>query len=314
MISRNKAVAILVSVFIVVGTLIFAEDDLPTSELSTQDVMIDGYNAYKNGDWVSAVLFFRKAMSNTTTNTPESWYMLINAEVNAADYKSASADCDYFFAHFANSSYSNAIQFQKGKVAYYLGDYEKSILVLSDYCHQNKESDMYPSALFWIAESFFASYNFDKAKPFYERIVSEFATCKRATDAANRIEAINQRSREEKLLYLLKETGEEYLSLKEGYEKDVKKSEVEKTVGTEQQVKKLKEQNTNLTEALDDEKRKNEALNMKLLELTNDAAKSQTPSMQDDVIINNDFEKAIKELQEEAAIANEWLKQQNKGE
>ena len=56
----------------------------------------------------------------------------------------------------------------------------------------------------------------------YERILNEFPDDPKASAAQYRIETINQRSREEKLLYLLRETGEEYLSAKEAYERQLK--------------------------------------------------------------------------------------------
>ena len=63
------------------------------------------------------------------------------------------------------------------------------------------------------------------------------------------MESIAQRSREEKLLYLLKQTGEEYLAAKEDYEKQLRlynseaiNSTREKLVDSQQKNKELEEQ------------------------------------------------------------------------
>jgi hypothetical protein len=86
---------------------------------------------------------------------------------------------------------------------------------------------MYAAALFWIAECFYSGYNFEQARPIYERVVDEFPKDAKAIDAKYRLDSINQRLREEKLLYLLQQTGESYLSSKENYEKALRRYELE---------------------------------------------------------------------------------------
>ena len=103
-----------------------------------------------------------------------------------------------------------------------MGEYEKAILLLSDFCHQYPENSLYPSALFWIGESFYSSYNYDEARLIFERLVNDFPEDTKTPTAQFRLDSLNQRTREEKLLYLLKETGEEYLSAKEDYERQMR--------------------------------------------------------------------------------------------
>ena len=100
--------------------------------------------------------------------------------------------------------------------------YNDSILLFSEFCNENVGSALYPSALYWIAESFYAMYDFDSAKEFYERIVKGFSEDAKKEDSERRLEEIAHWEREEKLLYLLKVTGEEYLAAKEEYERELK--------------------------------------------------------------------------------------------
>ena len=81
---------------------------------------------------------------------------------------------------------------------------------------------MYSFALFYIGESLFAGYKYDEAGAVYERIVTEYPESAKTPAAQYRLEIILQRGREEKLLYLLKQTGEEYLSAKEEYERQLR--------------------------------------------------------------------------------------------
>ncbi len=185
------------------------------------------YNAYAQSDWQSAVMLFRKALSDPQNESDSSLYMLIMAEMQSKSYKAALSDSTYFLKAYSDSAYAPLIKYQQGRSLYYLGEFDKAVLVLSDFCHQHPHNDMYAAALFWIAECFYSGYNFEQARPIYERVVDEFPKDAKAIDAKYRLDSINQRLREEKLLYLLQQTGESYLSSKENYEKALRRYELE---------------------------------------------------------------------------------------
>ncbi len=203
---------------------------------SFEAALVQGYEAYRNEDWQSAMIFFRKAVSSPATSTDESWYLLIMSEVYAGEYAAAHADCVRFTTQFAFSQYAPYIQYQNGRCLHFLGQHENAVLVLSDFCHQNPKHDLYASALYWIAEAFFAEYNYDAARGLYERIVVDYPTDAKTAAAQYRLESIDQRSREEKLLYLLKVTGEENLASREDYERQLRQYEAEDKLGLRQKL------------------------------------------------------------------------------
>ena len=189
---------------------------------SASSAFVEGCRFYSEGEWASAKMLLKKAVAYPENLTPDVYYMLISAEVYDGDYKGALDDCNVYLDSFPDSLYVSNVSFQKGFSLYNLGEYEKSIIALSDFCHQFEGSELYSSALFYIGEALFASYQYDEASAIFERIVTEFPDAPKAPAAQYRIESILQRAREEKLLYLLKQTGEEYLSAKEEYEKQLK--------------------------------------------------------------------------------------------
>ena len=209
------------SVTFLLFCMLFVSAGLYASE-SASAAYLEGCKAFSRGEWNSAVFLLKKATSYQENNNPDTYYMLVAAEIYAEDYKTALGDCDDFMKIFPDSIYIPRIQYMKGKVLYSLGDYEKSILVLSDFCHRNEENELYPLALFYIAECLFTDYKYEEAEAIYERIVVNYPSCEKVAAAQYRIENIAQRSREEKLLYLLKQTGEEYLAAKEDYEKQLR--------------------------------------------------------------------------------------------
>lgn len=190
-----------------------------------------GYDAYRKNDWTSAIFFFRKVGSSSSGYDAETLYMLVMSEMYAGEYKSALTDSNLFIQKFNSSRYAPYMQFQKGRALHFLGRNEDAVLVLSDFCHQNPENELYASALYWIAEAFYAEYNFDSARSLYERIVADFPSDSKVTDARYRIEMIAQREREEKLVYLLKVTGEENLAAREDYERQIKLYQTEDKMG-----------------------------------------------------------------------------------
>lgn len=218
------------------GTAAAAKTSVSAAPEQSDESLLQGYESYRNGDWTSSMFFLRKAVAVAANSTDETWYMLIMSEMYAGEYKTAQADCDQFGSLFSLSPYMPLIQYQKGRALHYNGQNEQAVLVLSDFCHQNSGSELYASALYWIAESFYAEYNYDSARALYERIVADFPADSKAPDAQYRIETIDQRGREGKLLYLLKVTGEEYLASKEEYERQLKQYKTEDMMGVRRQL------------------------------------------------------------------------------
>jgi len=189
---------------------------------SGASAFVEACKAYSRGDWSDAKFMLRKSVSYKENLNPDTYYMLITAEVYDGDNKNALDDCNFFLENFPDSMYYSRVYYQKGKLLYSLGEYEKCIIVLSDYCHRFEKDELYSFALFYIGESLFAGYKYDEAGSIYERIVTEFPESPKTPAAQYRLETILQRGREEKLLYLLKQTGEEYLAAKEDYERQLR--------------------------------------------------------------------------------------------
>ena len=189
---------------------------------SASSAFVEACKSYSRGDWSDAKFMLKKAVSYKENLNPDTYFMLIMAEVYDGDNKNALDDCNFFLDNFPDSLYYARVYYQKGKLLYSLGEYEKAVVVLSDFCHLYDQDELYSYALFYIGESLFAGYKYDEAGSVYERIVTEYPESPKTPAAQYRLETILQRGREEKLLYLLKQTGEEYLSAKEEYERQLR--------------------------------------------------------------------------------------------
>lgn len=213
---------------------------------SASSAFIEACKSYSRGDWSDARFMLKKAVSYKENLNPDTYFMLIMAEVYDGDNKNALDDCNFFLENFSDSLYYSRVYYQKGKLLYALGEYEKSIVILSDFCHLYEKDELYSYALFYIGESLFAGYKYDEAASVYERIVTEYPESPKTPAAQYRLETILQRGREEKLLYLLKQTGEEYLAAKEEYERQLRLYNSEAVDSTRQKLTAAQSRNESL--------------------------------------------------------------------
>ena len=217
-----------------------------SSSESANSAFVEACKSYSRGDWADAKIMLRKAVSYSENMNPDAYYMLITSEIYDGDNRNALDDCNFFLDNFPSSIYAPRISYHKGKLLYNLGEYEKSIIVLSDFCHRYEDDELYSYALFYIGESLFAGYKYDEAGAIYEQIVKDYPESPKTPAAQYRLESILQRGREEKLLYLLKQTGEEYLAAKEEYERQLRLYNSESLDSTRQKLTAAQKKNEEL--------------------------------------------------------------------
>lgn len=196
----------------------YAQSDTATAVAAFTQACV----AYRAKDWNSAEVLFKKAVSYPSNQSEETYFMLVSAEMHAEDFKAAIADCEIALRKFPSGKYTPELNYQKGRALFHTGEYNKAVMALSDFCHQNPDHELYAAAIFWLAESFYAGYSYDEAAALYSRVINEFPKSEKVTIASFRLEAIEQRNREDKLLYLLQQTGEEYLAVREEYERQMR--------------------------------------------------------------------------------------------
>ncbi len=208
------------------STVAFAQSASTAGEYGkVDDSLVKGLEAYRGQDWTTASLMLRDAIESGSGDNDTVWYMMIMSQIYAGYYESALNNCSHFERIFADSPMKQGLLYHKGRVLHLLGRNQEASTVLADFCIGNADSPMYVSALFWLAECFYDECDFVSAESIYSMIVSEHSSDAKAVDAGERLEEIGRSERERKLLYLLKLTGEEYLSLHEDYDRLLQKSE-----------------------------------------------------------------------------------------
>ena len=185
------------------------------TDSSASGALVQGVTAYQQEDWATALFFLRKAVSLPEGRTGDTVYLLIMSEMFSGDYVSAVDDCAVFLQEYPDHLYTPYVLYQQGRALHFIGKNQDAADVFTALCAAYPEHDLYSSALFWLAESFYSEYNYEPAKALYERIVSEFYDSPK---------------------YLLKVTSEEYLAAKEDYARQLRLYQSEELLSLRRQL------------------------------------------------------------------------------
>ena len=234
--------------------------------------LVYGLEAYKNKDWSNALFFLRKASGVKESSSEEVWLLMILTEMHVSDYYAVLRDADVFSRRFPSSRYIPHIEYQIQLARFGLGLYEESAEGFSAFAATYSDHPLLPSALFWAGESLYRQYEYARALPLYKRVVDEYPESSKYAESVYRIELLKQREREEKLLYLLRVTGEEAASAREDYERQVKLLQGEEALSLKRNVQKLEEQLAALQNSYEESRTQNEALNARVDELISENA------------------------------------------
>lgn len=268
------------------------------AESSQNSLLVQGLEAYRRGDWTSALFFLRKAGTQPENMNAETWYVLVMSEMYAGDYESVLSDGSTFISRFPRSTYVPQIEYQMARALFIREEYSQAVESFTAFCNSYPDHELMPSALFWMAESLYQTFHFDEAAPVFERIVKEYPESPKVTEAAFRIELLNQRSREEKLLYLLRVTGEEYLAAREDYERQIKESQTDELVNLKKAVTSLQAQIDELQTQLENELSRNSMLTSRIEFLVQQ--NSQLQQVAEDALVTRQRQEAA---QAESAAA-----------
>ena len=270
--------AVCFALFLCAASLVQAQD---TPRYTYDEDLVYGLEAYKNKDWSNALFFLRKASGVKESSSEEVWLLMILTEMHVSDYYAVLRDADVFSRRFPSSRYIPHIEYQIQLARFGLGLYEESAEGFSAFAATYSDHPLLPSALFWAGESLYRQYEYARSLPLYKRVVDEYPESSKYAESVYRIELLKQREREEKLLYLLRVTGEEAASAREDYERQVKLLQGEEALSLKRNVQKLEEKLAALQTSYEESRQQNEALNTRVnelisenVQLTSDALKA----------------------------------------
>lgn len=235
---------------------------------SDNSLLIQGLEAYRQKDWTTALFFLKKASTLPENMNAETWYVLIMSEVYATDFEGVLEDGNFFLYQFAESGYVPQVKYQMARSTFLLEDYNQAFAMFDDFCKTYPEHELYSSSLFWQAETLYQMYDYVESEKLFEQLVKSYPNSPKIIEAAFRLELLEQREKEEKLLYLLRVTGEENLAAKEDYERQIKQYQSEESINFKMKVTELTLLVESLQTELEESNTRIENLLFKVNELT----------------------------------------------
>ena len=208
--------------------------------------LVKGLESYKIGNWEDTLFFLKRTNEFQNASSDVVYFFIIMAEINMGDFSSVYKDGLLFLKNFPNSAYFAEILYQTLYAGFELGMYEESINGFTKFIEQYPTNEKLDFAIFYTAESLYFMYEFENARAMYNQLIVNYPTSIKYIDSKYRIELLDHREREDKLLYLLRVTGEEALSLKELYERQIKELQGEEAVILRQRVLDLENEKEDL--------------------------------------------------------------------
>lgn len=215
--------------YVFVNVCIFAQTDDENVDTKILDndytnPVILGLYSYADDDWLSAVYYFKQAISQKETTCENAWFWLVMSDVACAEnslesYNNVVLDADFYLSEYSYESRSSDVLYMKALALFNLSKYEESVRTFESFIEKYPDHQLKPSALFWIAESQFALRDLESAALIYVKIINTYPNSSKKELSCFRIDSIKQQIREDELLELLKVTHEEALRANEEYDR-----------------------------------------------------------------------------------------------
>ncbi len=304
-----KKITLLCISFIMCANLMFAQESATPKTPSYGQDLVQGLEAYKIGDWENALFFLKRTSNFQEAQSDSVWYFVIMAEMNLSDYSAVVRDGTAFLNIFKDSKYISEITYQVLLAEYELQMFDEAIAGFTTFIDTYPTHDLVSSAIYHTGEALYKVYEFDRAKSYFDTLIAQYPNSTHYDDALFRLELLQQREREEKLLYLLRVTGEEAVAAKEDYERQIKQLQSEEAIILRKRVQEL-EQNYSRLEVekqellIQNESLKNTVQELNTLIATKEEAQpvvvenvnTSTPAQSNDLLIDDLTRKAL-ELQ-----------------
>jgi TolA-binding protein len=145
------------------------------------------------------------------------WISLSYIALNQLD--DASKNLEYFLMNYPDNANLPEAYYQKGRLLFLQGEYEKAIDVLYTFIKTYQDNPYVANGYYWIGESLYQLGHLDDARKVLSVVINQYPTSFKVEAAKYRISLIDLMNREQELLKLLKWSHEEALNAQEDYQR-----------------------------------------------------------------------------------------------
>lgn len=181
---------------------------------SAETALQRGLRLYGKGSFAEAVSELRN-VDPGNADYPDALYWTGLSRLSLGNYRNALETLDTLESLYPGRK--PELPYHRGRILYYLGDYEEALIVLSDYSAGETNKTLKAASLYWAGECLYALRQFDTAETVFAGIVEKYPDSSKYQAALYRMELIKQKKIEAELLSILNWTHEESLRAQEEY-------------------------------------------------------------------------------------------------
>jgi TolA-binding protein len=196
--------------------LFFLFIGISVSVFSQSAALQRGLRLYGAGSFAEAVSEFRNVDPGDADH-PEALYWTGLSQMSLGSYRNALETFDTLEARYPGRKAE--LPYHRGRVLYYLGNYEEALIVLSDYSARENDKTLKAASLYWAGECLYALGQFNTAETVFAGVVEKYPGSAKYQAALYRMELIKQKKIEAELLSILNWTHEESLKTQEEYQR-----------------------------------------------------------------------------------------------
>jgi len=183
-------------------------------------VLQKGLTEFQNARYGDALHEFQGIILNPSYTAVQGdayfWISLSYMALGRLD--DAEKNLEFFLLNFPENANVPEATYQKGRLLYLQGEYNKAIQVLYAFIQSYKDNPFAGNAYYWIGESLYSLGHFDEAKKVFQAVVQDYPTSFKVEAAQYKVSLINLQNRESQLLRLLKWSHEEALQAQQEYQ------------------------------------------------------------------------------------------------
>ncbi|MDR0586712.1 MAG: tetratricopeptide repeat protein [Treponema sp.] len=183
---------------------------------SAETALQRGLRLYGEGSFAEAVSELRN-VDPGNNDYPDALYWIGLSQLSSGNYRSALETLDTLEALYPGGK--PELPYHRGRILYYLGNYEEALIVLSDYSARENDKTLKAASLYWAGECLYALGQLDTAETVFAGVVEKYPGSSKYQAALYRMELIKQKKVEAELLSILNWTHEESLRIQEEYQR-----------------------------------------------------------------------------------------------
>lgn len=179
----------------------------------SNEKVLEGLEFLKAGDFEKAASSFEGVLAREALLEfhDDAIYWLLKTRIALGDYSEAAELAYRYTIMFPAEERIEEIAYQSARLLLLEGDAESAILALSDFIDEYPDSDLVPSALYWIGESLMVLGRLEEADAVFAEVLNRYPSSVKREASRYRRSEISLLFRERELLNLLKWSHEEYL-------------------------------------------------------------------------------------------------------